>query len=75
MRNPWFVRVYLMELVFLLFFSQWYASRYVYLGGQLPFAVMVVAILALWGLIVGIGWWRDRHSAPQGSSVDMRSHP
>jgi hypothetical protein len=75
MRNPWFVRVYLMELVFLLFFTQWYASRYFYLGGQLPFAGMVAAIVVLWGLILGIGWWRDRHSAAQGSSVDMHSQP
>ena len=75
MHNPWFLRVYLMELVFLLFFSQWYASRYIYLGGQLPFAVMVGAIVALWGLILGAGWWFDKRRTPGRGRLDKRSGP
>ncbi|HSL27911.1 MAG TPA: hypothetical protein VK900_01825 [Anaerolineales bacterium] len=68
-RNPWFTRVLWMEAVFLIVFTQWYASRYFYLGGQLPFAVMVALILGCWGVILGIGWWRDKrsNSARQGS--------
>jgi hypothetical protein len=62
-RNVWFMRVILMEAVFLLVFTQWYASRYFHWGGQLPFAVMVAVILGAWGLILGIGWWRDRGRA------------
>lgn len=65
--NPWFTRVLLMEAVFLLFFTQWYASRYLHLGGQLPFAVMVALILGSWGIILGLGWWRDK----QRRSVDQ----
>jgi len=60
-------------VVFLLFFTQWYASRYFYLGGQLPFAVMVALILGLWGIILGIGVWRDKRSTPQSGSVDKQS--
>lgn len=59
-RNPWFIRVWACELVFVLIFMQWYASRYMQVGFQLPFAVMVGLILGLWGVILGIGWWRDR---------------
>ena len=69
-RSVWVIRVLLMELVFLLFFTQWYASRYVYLGGQLPFAAMVVLIVGFWGLILGVGWWRDRQSTPRSGRVD-----
>lgn len=62
-RNAWFVRVLLCEIVFLLVFTQWYASRYIQFGGQLPFAAMIALILGLWGIILGTGWWRDRRRA------------
>jgi len=59
-RNAWLPRVIAMEVVFLLFFGQWYANRYYHFGGQLPFAQMVAAILGLWALIFFGGWWLDR---------------
>jgi hypothetical protein len=59
-RNAWLPRVVLMEIVFLLFFGQWYASRYYHFGGQLPFAQMVAIIFGLWVLIFCGGWWSDR---------------
>ena len=62
-RNPWLIRIIAMEGVFLLVFTQWYASRYYHLGGQLPFAVMVALIVGLWGLIIGLGWRKDRKTA------------
>jgi hypothetical protein len=62
-RNGWFTRVILMEVVFLLFFTQWYASRYFYWGPQLPFVVMVDLILGLWAIILGIGLWLDKSRA------------
>jgi hypothetical protein len=62
-RNVWFARVLACEIVFLLVFTQWYASRYIKLGGQLPFAAMVALILGLWGIILGMGWWRDGRRA------------
>ncbi len=61
--NAWLTRIALMEAVFLLIFTQWYVSRYYHLGGQLPFAVMVVVILGLWGIILGVGFWRDKRSS------------
>lgn len=59
-RNPWFGRVLACEGVFLVVFTQWYVNRYLQVGFQLPFAVMVALILGSWGLILGIGWWRDK---------------
>ena len=58
-RNVWFTRVIACEVVFLLVFMQWYGSRYLYWGGQMPFAVMISLILGLWVIILGIGWWQD----------------
>ncbi|MBK9924805.1 MAG: hypothetical protein IPP66_05875 [Anaerolineales bacterium] len=59
-RNAWFTRVIACEVAFLVVFTQWYASRYFHWGGQLPFPVMVGLIIGLWGIIIGVGWWRDR---------------
>jgi hypothetical protein len=59
-RNAWVTRVIAMELVFVLVFGQWYANRYLHIGFQLPFPLMVAVILGLWLLIVGWGVWRDR---------------
>jgi hypothetical protein len=59
-RNAWATRTLLCEAVFLLVFTQWYASRYFHWGGQLPFAVMIGLIAAAWGLIVGLGIWLDK---------------
>jgi hypothetical protein len=62
-RNAWFTRIVLMEALFVLVFTQWYASRYYHWGGQLPFPLMIALILALWGIILGIGWWQDGKNA------------
>lgn len=62
-RNAWFTRVIVCEIAFLLVFTQWYASRYLGWGGQLPFAAMLTLIFGLWGVILGIGWRQDRKRA------------
>ncbi|PWB69979.1 MAG: hypothetical protein C3F07_18075 [Anaerolineales bacterium] len=62
-RNVWFKLVVVCEVVFLLIFTQWYASRYFHWGGQLPFAAMVGVIAGLWGIILGLGWWLDKKRA------------
>jgi hypothetical protein len=61
-RNVWFLRIIAMEMVLVVVFTQWYASRYFHLGGQLPFAMMVALIVGLWGVILGAGLWRDKKS-------------
>jgi hypothetical protein len=62
-RNPWLIRVVIMEALFVLVFTQWYASRYYHWGGQLPFPVMIGLILLLWAAVLGAGWWLDRRRA------------
>jgi hypothetical protein len=59
-RSIWFNSVIACEIVFVLVFTQWYLSRYLHWGGQLPFAGMIGLILGLWGLIIGLGWWRSK---------------
>jgi hypothetical protein len=59
-RNAWLPRVVLMEIIFLLFFGQWYANRYYHFGVQLPFVQMVALILVLWVVILLEGWLTDR---------------
>jgi len=56
----WFGRVVLCEVVFLIVFTQWYASRYYHWGGQLPFLGMVVLIFTLWVIILVVSWWQER---------------
>jgi len=62
-RSVWLGRVFLMEAIFILFFSQWYANRYYHIGGQMPFAQMVIVIFALWAMVFFWGIWRDRKTA------------
>jgi len=71
-RNAWFTRVLLMEVLFLLVFTQWYASRYYHWGGQLPFPLMIALIMALWGVVLGVGWWRDGKNAQKSSGKSAR---
>ena len=66
-RSPWFGRILLMEGAFLLVFGQWYASRYLELGGRLSFAWMVALILGAWMIIAIVGWMRDRRLPPRPS--------
>ena len=65
-RSVWLGRVVFCEAIFLIVFTQWYASRYFHWGGQLPFAGMVASIIGLWAVVLGTGWWTDRKrvSAP-----------
>ena len=58
--SAWFVRVALAEAIFLVVFTQWYASRYYHWGGQLPFLTMIVLIFGIWVAIFAIGWWQDQ---------------
>lgn len=62
-KNVWFAGVVACEVVFVLIFGQWYASRYFYVGGQLPFAMMIALIVGLWAAILGGSWWLDKRRA------------
>ncbi|MCC6298139.1 MAG: hypothetical protein IT314_02485 [Anaerolineales bacterium] len=62
-RNVWFARVVACEVVFILIFTQWYASRYFHVGGQLPFATMIALIVGLWAAILGGSWWLEKRRA------------
>lgn len=54
--DHWLLRIYLAEGVYLLFFLQWYISRYTNIFGKLDFLLMVVFILLIIGLIIVSGF-------------------
>jgi peptidoglycan/LPS O-acetylase OafA/YrhL len=59
--DAWLARIFLIEGIFLAFFTQWYLNRYFEIGGQIPFRWMVALIIA--GsliVLVGGGLW-DRY--------------
>jgi hypothetical protein len=68
-RDAWLRRLLWTEAIFVLFFMQWYASRYTRIFSRLPFWEMVAAILALSALIMGIGWVRDRRKRSKQQSL------
>lgn len=56
----WLKRIALVEGIFLLFFMQWYASRYYGIFGKLPFFTMVTWILGLSAIVIAGGIIYDR---------------
>ncbi|MGB7874427.1 MAG: hypothetical protein WBL25_08575 [Anaerolineales bacterium] len=59
--DSWLVRIFLIEIIFLAFFTQWYLSRYLHIGGQIPFGWMVGLIIGSSLIVlVGGGWWDRR---------------
>jgi len=44
-----------------------HASRYFYVGGQLPFAVMVALIVGLWGVVLAGSWWLEKKRTSESS--------
>jgi hypothetical protein len=67
--DPWLGRVFLVEGIFLTFFGEWYASRYIGNLAKLPFGVMVACILVLSGLVMVGGLWWDRKQAADPRDV------
>ncbi len=60
-RDRWLGRWLAAEAIFLIFFTQWYISRYYRLGPQLPFGLMILLIVLLAvGVFVGDWWWKRR---------------
>jgi len=59
--DSWLVRIWLIEIIFLAFFTQWYLSRYFHIGGQIPFGWMVALIIGSSLLVLAGGEWWDRH--------------
>lgn len=74
-RNAWLPRIILMEVVFLLFFTEWYINRYFRWGIRFDEYMLVALIVGLWGLILGIGLWRDRRSGSQSGRLEEPGRP
>ena len=61
-KNAWLPRILTVEVIFLAFFTHWYASRYYVRFGTLSFGAMVVWILGLSALVVIWGIIQDRRN-------------
>jgi hypothetical protein len=66
--DPWLVRIWLVETIFLVVFTQWYLSRYLQIGAQIPFGWMVALIIGS-GLLIFIGGGAWDRSRRKGSSA------
>jgi hypothetical protein len=66
-KDAWLPRLLAAEAIFLLFFTQWYLSRYLRLWRKLPFWQMVIMILVLTVLGFGGSWLWDRWKARRAS--------
>jgi len=58
----WLKRIWLVEGVFLLFFTQWYASRYYQSFGRLDLKVMMGLIVIIGSAILAGGYLKDHYS-------------
>jgi hypothetical protein len=59
-QDRWLGRVYLIEGIFLAFFTEWYISRYYPVIPRLDFWVMILLILILSTAVIIYGWLRDK---------------
>ena len=71
-QDAWLGRVAAAEVIFLAFFLAWYVSRYTGLLPQIPFAVMVGAIILLSLLVFVLPglWGRYRRARAAGEKFD-----
>ncbi|KAF0111141.1 MAG: hypothetical protein FD147_1079 [Chloroflexi bacterium] len=59
-KSPWFWRWVAVEVVFVLFFLNWYINRHVLIGTQIPFFLMIELILIISGIIFIGGFVWDK---------------
>jgi len=64
--NPWLGRILAVEGVFLIFFGEWYFSRYVGIFPPIPFGWMLASIAGISMLIAVGGWFWDRAQRKRG---------
>ncbi len=58
-KDHWLTRIFIAELVFVLFFLQWYISRYTGLFDNLPFFQMVIVLSIIFGGILLTGIFKE----------------
>jgi len=72
-QSRWFWRWVMVEGIFLVFFTQWYISRYTGLFPRIPFVIMVALIIGLNGVVMLGGWLLDRRRA-KVQVIDNKDH-
>ena len=72
--DPWLGRILAVEGIFLLFFGEWYFSRYIGYIGSLPFAWMVAAIAGISAIILVGGWGWDYWKKKKRKAKQRQKH-
>ena len=64
-RDAWLPRILAVEGIFLAVFTVWYLGRYIPEVPRPGLGVMVMVIFVLSGLVLGLGWIKDRRRSRQ----------
>jgi hypothetical protein len=59
-KDKWLLRIFIIEGIFLFFFTQWYLARYYGILDKIPFWTMVGIIIGLSALVILTGLIRDK---------------
>ena len=68
-QDPWLGRILIIEGLFILLFTEWYISRYFKWFERMNFWVMIGTIVGFGGLVLALGWWRDRKNGPRSTDT------
>lgn len=74
-KDRWLLRTYLVELVFLGFFTEWYISRYYPFIPRLDFKWMIILIFAIGLTIFAGGWISDRKRLRKKDNTVIETKP
>ncbi|PKO07299.1 MAG: hypothetical protein CVU41_00955 [Chloroflexi bacterium HGW-Chloroflexi-3] len=74
-KDHWLTRFFIAELVFVLFFLQWYISRYTGLFENLPFFHMVFVLSIIFGIILITGIFEEIKIHKQDKRIKENSIP
>jgi len=66
-RDAWLPRIVAVEVLAVLIFLQWYASRYYHFGRQIPFFLMIGLIVLVSLAIIAGGWLWDRRAVSKSA--------
>ena len=69
-KDHWFKRILLAEAIFVLFFLQWYISRYTNIFENLPFFQMVIVLVVIFMIIIFTGIWTELRLERKRKSSD-----
>jgi len=68
-KDAWLRRIFIVEGIFLVGFTAWYLGRYIPEVPLPGLGVIAAGVFVLSGVVVGLGWLKDRKRSNQGESA------